>query len=65
MILPVGPGVSMYRDIVVPFVKRYSIDSLNPAALLRIPQLVVPSSWDWMWLPVFLLSIFSCEYSRL
>jgi len=55
----------MYRDIVVPFVKRYGFDSLNLGALLRIPQLVVPSSWDWMWLPVFLLSIFSCEYSRL
>jgi hypothetical protein len=56
MIPPVGTGVPVYRDIVAPFVKRYGIDSLNLAALLRVPQLVVPSMWNWMWLPVFLLS---------
>lgn len=43
MVLPVGPGQPIYRDIAVPFVKRYGIDPLNLAALLRIPQLVVPS----------------------
>lgn len=42
MIIPVGPGQPVYRDVVVPFVKRYGIDPLNLASLLRIPQLVVP-----------------------
>jgi hypothetical protein len=47
----------VYRDIVAPFVKRYGIESLNLGALLRLPQLVVPSSWNRTWLPVFLLSL--------
>ena len=48
MILPDCPGQSLYRDVVVPFVKRYGIDPLNLTALLRIPKLVVPSKVDML-----------------
>jgi hypothetical protein len=45
MLLPVGPGQPVYRDVVVPFVVRYGIDALNLGAFLKVPQLVVPSTF--------------------
>lgn len=45
LILPVGPGQPIYRDIYVPPKPRVGIDALNLAAFLRIPQLVLPSMW--------------------
>lgn len=43
LILPVGPGQPIYRDIYIPPTPRIGIDPLNFGAFLRIPQLVLPS----------------------
>jgi hypothetical protein len=43
LLLPVGPEPPIYRDVPVPVVPRYGIYPLNLAAMLRIPQVFVPS----------------------
>ncbi|KAI1122276.1 amidase signature domain-containing protein [Nemania abortiva] len=42
LVLPVGPGQPVYRDIYIPPKAREGIDALTLGAFLRIPQVVLP-----------------------
>lgn len=42
LILPVGPGQPIYRDIFVPPKERIGLDALSLGAWLQLPQLVIP-----------------------
>ncbi|KAJ2977834.1 hypothetical protein NUW58_g7686 [Xylaria curta] len=42
LILPVGPGIPIYRDIYLPPRGREGIDALSLGAFLSIPQIVLP-----------------------
>lgn len=43
LVLPVGPGQPIYRDIYIPPKAREGIDALSLGAFLRVPQIVLPS----------------------
>ncbi|KAJ8133575.1 hypothetical protein O1611_g61 [Lasiodiplodia mahajangana] len=42
LVLPVGPGQPIYRDIYIPPKAREGMDALSLGAFLRIPQIVLP-----------------------
>ncbi|GAP85663.2 putative amidase 1 [Rosellinia necatrix] len=43
LVLPIGPGQPVYRDIYIPPKAREGIDALSLGSFLRIPQIVLPS----------------------
>lgn len=45
MILPVGLGKPVYRDVQIEPKPRFGMDPLNFGAFLRLPQIVIPSEY--------------------